>query len=418
MKNKGALMKISIIGLGLSFDDLTEHHLSMINEADVLAGGKRHLSYFPNYSGQTIEITKDLQGFIETLQTFSAKDQKIVVLASGDPLFYGIGSYLSRHLGKDRVRVYPNINSVAAAFSKINESWHDATVISMHGRSFENKHFVEFRQQDKLAVLTDRQNIPSRISALLADHNITDFRICVFEQLGMDSESIQWFAPGELVGDEFSEPNLMIFLRQPTEKTIKKQRLYLGMPDNSFQHERSLITKPEVRAVTLSKLVLESDSILWDLGAGSGSISIEASFFIKAGQIYAVEKNESRIRDIKENQKQFGVPNLNVIYGVMPEAIDQLPDPDRIFFGGGGQNLVPIIQKSICKLRTGGIIVINTVLLKNMVGSLDVLEKEGLETEVLQMQVNVGHEMPWNRMLKSQNPIWMVRGWKDRGETN
>jgi len=164
--------------------------------------------------------------------------------------------------------------------------------------------------------------------------------------------------------------------------------------------------------------VLESDSILWDLGAGSGSISIEASFFIKAGQIYAVEKNESRIRDIKENQKQFGVPNLNVIYGVMPEAIDQLPDPDRIFFGGGGQNLVPIIQKSICKLRTGGIIVINTVLLKNMVGSLDVLEKEGLETEVLQMQVNVGHEMPWNRMLKSQNPIWMVRGWKDRGETN
>lgn len=411
-------MKISIIGLGLSFDDLTKHHLAMIHEADVLAGGKRHLSFFPEFPGQTIEITKDLPGLVENLKALSAKGRRIVVIASGDPLFYGIGSHLSRQLGKDQVRVYPNINSVAAAFSKINESWHDATVISMHGRSFDKKHIVDFRQQDKLAVLTDRENTPSRISALLAERNIKEFRMGVFEQLGTDSESIQWFGPGELVGDKFGEPNLMIFLRQPTDEKIKTQRLYLGMPDNLFQHERGLITKAEVRVVTLSKLLLESDSILWDLGAGSGSISIEASLFVKMGQIYAVEKNESRIRDIKENQKQFGVPNLNVVYGAMPEAIEQLPDPDRIFLGGGGQNLVPIIQKSIPRLRTGGIIVINTVLLNNMVGSLDVLEKEGFQTEVLQMQVNVGHEMPWNRMLKSQNPIWMIRGWKERGETN
>lgn len=339
-------MTLTIIGLGLSTKDLTEHHLSIIRNADVLAGGTRHLNYFPNFPGKKIEITKDLKGFAETLRQLMTAGSNIVVLTSGDPLFYGIGAYLCRQFGKDSVRIYPNITSVAAAFSRISTPWHDAKVISCHGRAFEHTHLNHFRMHDKLAVLTDPENTPSRVCNMLTENGITDFNICILECLGEDSEVVQWFELGEPIAGAFREPNLMVFIREFSEKEEESPcRVYPGMPENLFRHERGMITKSEIRVVTLSKLMLEDNSILWDLGAGSGSVSIEASLYIRAGRIYAVEKNETRVSHIKANQRRFNVPNLEICHGILPGVMKKLPDPDRIFIGGGGADLVSIIEK-------------------------------------------------------------------------
>ncbi len=408
-------MTLSIIGLGLSARDLTEYHLSIIRNADVLAGGTRHLNYFPNFPGKKIEISKDLKGLTENLRQLMAAGLNIVVLASGDPLFYGIGAYLCQQFGKDSVRICPNISSVAAAFSRISTPWHDAKVISCHGRAFEHTRLNDFRMHNKLAVLTDPENTPSRVFNILTQNKIADFNICILECLGEDSESVQWFAPGETIAGEFREPNIMIFIRECSDKKELPCGLYPGMPDHLFRHDRGMITKSEIRVVTLSKLMLENNSIFWDLGAGSGSISIEASLYVRAGRICAVEKNKTRVSHIKENQGRFNVPNLEICHGILPDVIEELPDPDRVFIGGGGADLVSIIKKSVLRLLPNGIIVINTVLLKNMCQSLDLLEHLDFDTEIIQMQINHGHKMPWNQMLKSQNPVWILRGVKKNG---
>lgn len=405
-------MKISIIGIGLSLDDLTEKHHLMIEEADILAGGSRHLNYFPNFNGEKVTITKDLNRLTEILRNFIDNNKRVVVLASGDPLFFGIGSYLSRKLGKDLIRIFPNVSSVAGAFSKINESWHDAKVISLHGRNFTDETVNNFRKHNKIAVLTDKENTPSAIYKRLSLEGLSDFKICVLQCLGDDGESVEWLTPHEPVTKEFSDLNVMIFLRTDEEQKENNPSVFLGMPEDSFKHESGLITKSEVRVVSLSKLVLEKDSIMWDLGAGSGSVSIEASFFIKTGHIYAVEKKESRVGQISENKEYYHVSNLKVIQGLLPEAIESLPDPDRIFIGGGGINLPQIITAGSKKLLPGGIIVINTVLLKSMTDGIETLENLGFETDVIQIQINTGHNMPWNLMLKSQNPVWVICGKK------
>jgi precorrin-6Y C5,15-methyltransferase (decarboxylating) len=184
------------------------------------------------------------------------------------------------------------------------------------------------------------------------------------------------------------------------------------MPDDRFHHEQGLITKPEIRVISLSKLRLQPDHILWDLGAGSGSVSIEASYYITGGMIYAVEKKDTRIQDIHRNRNTFGVKNLTVCQGHLPGEMETLPDPDRIFIGGGGKDLPSIIRAAGARIKENGIMVINTVLISNMTASLDMLSSMGFDTRIIQVQVNTGHGMPWGQMLKSRNPVFIIQGIK------
>jgi len=192
----------------------------------------------------------------------------------------------------------------------------------------------------------------------------------------------------------------------------KKLDFYQGMPEKNFCHKKGLITKPEVRVISLSKLRLLPEHILWDLGAGSGSISVEASLSISHGKIFAVEKNVDRIKDIEKNKKNFNIENLKIIHANLPEKLDNLPTPDRVFIGGGGKNLGKIIEIVSARIKQGDIIVINTVL----VGSLDLVvnlfKKLNFSLDVIQLQVSRGKEMPWNMRFESENPVWIICGIK------
>ncbi|PID74144.1 MAG: bifunctional cobalt-precorrin-7 (C(5))-methyltransferase/cobalt-precorrin-6B (C(15))-methyltransferase [Desulfobacterales bacterium] len=402
-------MTVSIIGLGMSPEDLTARHLSLIQAADVLAGGIRHLAYFPDFAGERIEISKKLKEATARIRDRAESGKRVVVLASGDPLFFGIGAWLCRELPSGAVRVYPNISSVAAAFSRLRLSWHDARVISLHGRPLTGHALADFHEYDTLAVLTDRENTPARIIRRLTENGIAGFAVCVLSRLGEPDESVQWYAPGEAIDENTPDPNLMVFVR---EKTASRPRLYPGMPDAAFVHERGLITKPEARAVTLSKLMLHPGAVFWDLGAGSGSVSVEASLFIRSGTIHAVEQHSGRIRQIRKNRDRFGVAGMKIHHGDILSVMDRLPDPDRIFIGGGGKDLPAIIRKSGARLPDGGVMVINTVLLDSLSAGLGELENAGWETEIVQMQISRGHDMPWSRMLKAQNPLWIIRAEK------
>lgn len=402
---------VSVIGLGLSPEDLTTAHLQMIDRADVLVGGKRHLAYFPRCPAVKKEISGDIKGVIRFIQERMETDS-VVVLASGDPLYYGIGTLLIRCLGPEGVIIHPNVSTLAAAFSRIKETWRDARTVSMHGKSDTDPLLEALDSHDKIFLLTDPVHTPGWLGDFLVRRNSADFRMCVLQRLGTVSEKIEWLQPDQAADKDFAEPNVVILKRNPSSPETRLEPS-LGFPDEGYRHREGLITKAEVRAVTLSKLRLTSPShVLWDLGAGSGSVSVESALFLKRGRIFAVERHPDRIEDIRANRARFGIRNLKVVQTVLPHGLDALPDPDRIFIGGGGKDLDAITRAAAQRLPSHGVIVINTVLISNMDAALNTLRELGFTAEMVQIQVNTAKPMPWGERLQAQNPVWIITGYR------
>jgi precorrin-6Y C5,15-methyltransferase (decarboxylating) len=399
---------VTIIGMGMTPEDLTARHLKIIAEADILVAGKRLLDCFKDSRARKKVIGRDIDGVINFIKQ-EMKIHKIVVLASGDPLFFGIGSRLVDVLGTENTIIHPNISSVSAAFGRIKESWNDVRVISLHGRENERLLLKSLEKENKLAVYTDSKNNPSWLAALLIEKEVLNFKICVLEAIGSDSERFGWYTLQKAAKMRFSEPNLVVLKRSPVEST-QKMSLHLGAPDSWYDHGKGLITKSEIRVLTLSKLRLATNHILWDLGAGSGSVSIEASLFVKKGEVIAVEQDSSRIEHIKNNKKQFGVHNLKIFQAQLPDGLAKLPQPDRVFIGGGGRDLKDIIIASAQYLKPNGLIVINTVLVPNIQAALTTLKELEFDTDCLQIQINRSREMPWAERLEAQNPVWIISG--------
>ncbi|ETR69969.1 MAG: precorrin-6Y C5,15-methyltransferase [Candidatus Magnetoglobus multicellularis str. Araruama] len=300
-------------------------------------------------------------------------------------------------MGAENVCFYPNISSIAAAFSKIKTPWHDAQVISLHGRGDLNDVVKSIHLHKKLAIMTSPEHTPAHIAKMLLKEINGSVQFFVFERMGLSDETFDHYQLNQAANKTFLEPNLVVCIGHGnTQKRsqLSSCNVYLGMPNSCYIHEKNMITKAEVRVVSLSKLCLQSDHVLWDLGAGCGSVAIEASFFITTGKIVALEKNSRRISHIKQNKNKFHVHQLEIVQAVMPDGISDLPAPDRIFIGGGGENLAEIIAMADGCLQPEGIIVINTVLIESLSEACFSLEKLGFEVDVTQVQISKSKKCP------------------------
>ena len=402
---------VTIIGMGMSPEDLTARQRDLIAAADVLVGGRRHLARFADLAAEKIEIGKGLSDLLPAIQS-AAREREVVVLASGDPLYYGIGAYLVRALGAENVRVHPNISSVAAAFARLRHPWQEVRVVSLHGRDGAAELVAAAEAADWIAVFTDPTHTPARVAHLLLQHQVAGFEVCVLEQMGSAAERISWLAPEIAAQGVFAEPNLVVLKRRPQSAASPPQALFLGMPDDQFAHQQGLITKAEVRVLAIARLQLRPGDTLWDLGAGSGSLAVEAAVVVRHGLIFAVEQDPERIRQIRRNAARFGVSNLTAVQAVLPGGLAPLPDPDRIFIGGGGRNLAAIIRQAAGRLKPGGRMVVNAVLLDNIQAALDAMQQLGWEADLVQVQVSRSQKMPWSRRMAAHNPVWIISGAK------
>lgn len=402
------MKQVAVIGMGLSPEDLTERHRQIIRAADILVGGKRLLDYFQDSTARKYAIDKNILEAVDFIKD-QMRTQTVVVLASGDPLFFGIGSILINALGSENVEIYPNISSVAAAFARIKESWSNVRVVSLHGRKSERELWHALDENNVVAVFTDPSRNPAWIAKRLGEEKLADIALCVFESLGTAEERFNWYNPAQAAEMNFAEPNLVVIKKCP-DVLKTEQQPYLGMPDRCYAHEKGLITKSEIRAIALAKLRLLPEHILWDLGAGSGSISIEAALLVKRGKVFAVEKNPERIKQIEINKSRFGIENLEILQVAAPDGLAQLPRPDRIFIGGGGKALEKVITGAVSFLKAQGRVVVNTVLLPNIQTARDVLTSLGFKTDVVQVQINRSRKMPWAERLEAINPVWIVSG--------
>ena len=401
---------VHVIGMGLGPSDLTASHLALIEKATVLVGGKRHLSYFEDAKALKKEISSPVSGVLDFIEENMAAGF-VVVLASGDPLFFGIGKTLIERLGADKVFIHPNVTSMAAAFARLNLPWQAAAWVSLHGRDNMSALATAMDDKDLLCVLTDPKNDPWAVKKQVDTHEYA-WQMWVLENLGAPEEKISTMDEHTDVDTVFVQPNVVVL--QKGELALPSGPLRLGNPDNWFVHEKGLITKAPVRVLSLAALELSPDNILWDLGAGSGSVGIEATLFLPNGFVYAVEKNQRRVSQIEANVERFKVKNLSVSLAQLPHGLADLPRPDRVFIGGSGRNLDQVLDVVATVLNPLGRIVLNTVLMETLHLAVSVLEKKGFRVSLTQAQISKSRNMPWGRRMEALNPVWIIAAQKGK----
>ncbi|HKJ97826.1 MAG TPA: precorrin-6y C5,15-methyltransferase (decarboxylating) subunit CbiE [Desulfotignum sp.] len=405
---------VYVIGIGQGKEDLTTRQLDIIANADILVGGQRLLNLFFGHKAERLVIDRHIDRVIRRIKDEMVTRQ-VVVLASGDPLFYGIGTTLLTHIDKNHIQILSNVSCVAAAFAAIKEPWHDARIISLHGKSMDGFSFSGLAWENRVAFLTSPKKDPGFIARNLLRENVSGFGFCVLENIGYTRDrKITWFhSYAEVMSRNFSHPNMVILLRNKDLPANVSHETYLGMEDNLFQHAGGLITKSEIRSISLSRLKLvKKDHILWDIGSGSGSVSIEAALAIPKGSVFAIEKNRHRTEDIFHNIKKFRCPNIQVVPQAFPDGAHTLPPPDRVFVGGGGRHLDIVLEAACDHLMETGIIVINTVLIQNMERAFTFLENKQFSPAMVQVQVSRSQAMPFGNRLESLNPVWIISGTK------
>ncbi|WP_020589856.1 bifunctional cobalt-precorrin-7 (C(5))-methyltransferase/cobalt-precorrin-6B (C(15))-methyltransferase [Desulfobacter curvatus] len=395
---------VHVIGIGLGPMDLTASHLALIERATVLVGGKRHLSYFEDAKALKKEILSPVSGVLDFIEAHMG-DGLVVVLASGDPLFFGIGKTLIKRLGPDQVIVHPNVTSMAAAFARLKLPWQDAAWVSLHGRDNMPALAKAMDDKDLLCVLTDPENDPWAVRKQVDTHEYT-WQMWVLENLGAPEEKVSSMDEHTNTQKVFSQPNVVVL--QKGELASLSGPLRFGTPDDWFVHEKGLITKAPVRVLSLAALELGPNNILWDLGAGSGSVGIEATLFLPDGFVYAVEKNKPRAAQITANVERFNVKNLSVIQAQLPDGLMDLPKPDRVFIGGSGKHLGQVLDVVAMVLNPFGRIVVNTILMETLHLAVSVLEEKGFDVSLTQAQISKSRNMPWGRRMEALNPVWII----------
>ncbi len=397
------MSKIKVIGLGIGKEWILPVYKDMIQNADLLVGGKRQLEYFSHLDIQKRTIKAPLDELFQELTDGLNKGKDIVVVADGDPVFFGIGKRLIEVLGKERVEIYPNITVLQVACGKIKISWDDIFTISLHGRKDFQLLFNAVSKKDKIAVFTDPKNSPSYIAKLLLERGVENFRCYVFENLGMDDERVSEYSLDEVAQKDFSPLSFVILIKEKGAEF----KLRLGIEDNEFVHEKGLITKKEIRSIALSLLNIEPHHIIWDLGAGCGSVGIESFCLIESGKVICVEKDVNRVELIKKNIKRFGAYGVEVVHGVMPKCLDLIDPPDRVFMGGGID--FDTLEKVAFKLKPCGIWVIHAVLLRSLNNVISFFEKMKWNYELIQVQINRTKDLAESKMFKPLNPVFVLK---------
>ncbi|MBO4630623.1 MAG: precorrin-6Y C5,15-methyltransferase (decarboxylating) subunit CbiT, partial [Lentisphaeria bacterium] len=326
-------------------------------------------------------------------------DRRTVVLATGDPLYYGIGSTLLRFVSPERLNFHPAPTAFQRLFAELGQPWENVRLFSFHAR----KSPVPYR-----AVLNSSLSViygdPQRPAQKIASELIAAFPEAAERKagagcnLGLPDELILRGTLAEIADNPAAAASLSVLAVLPDD--TEQPPLPLGLPDETYVHHKNMITHPEVRAVVLSKLRL-APGVLWDLGAGSGSVGIEAAGMCPGLQVFAIEKDVERVQHILKNIDKEGLTNIQVLQGKSEVLTAELPRPNRIFIGGGGKEL---LEAAFERLVPGGILVMTAVMLDTIAMMCHTLREH--RQEFLTLQVSRAEEiLPGNSMIRAENPI-------------
>jgi len=409
--------RVAVIGFGMARSDLSQAALAWINRADVLAAGRRILDAFPDHHGDRIEIRSPIAASLDAIEEV-AGNLRVAVLASGDPFFFGIGKALVERLGPDGIVALANITSVQALFARLKRPWQEVRTFSLHGRGDSMAWLEQVAGGGAVALFTDDHHDPAWIAAELVQHGFGSLPLAIGENLGLAGEAVRVMAAREARGRRFAPLNIVAVLAEigPAAAAAESDldaAPVMGIDEAAFEHRQGLITKREVRAVVLALLQLKPGQVLWDLGAGSGSIGIEACRLTPLLRVLAVERHPQRFRDLETNIKRFGARSVTPIAADALEAVATLPDPDRVFIGGSGGRLEPLLEAVRLRLRPGGRVVLTAVTLDTLHRARSFWKRRGWPSAVTQIQVSRSTAIGDSERLEALNPVFIVEAWPE-----
>ncbi|MBE3603280.1 precorrin-6y C5,15-methyltransferase (decarboxylating) subunit CbiE [bacterium] len=398
----------SITIVGISDDGcagLSSRAMGAISAARVLAGGERHLAFFPQFEGERIVFKDGLARALERVAE-AANENNVCILASGDPMFFGVGAAVIKRLGAEHVEILPHPSSMQWAFARAGMKWDDAAFISLHGRSREG-FLTRLRACAKVGVLTDPDNTPARLAALMLEHGQVGWRAWVCENLAGPDERVRTFSIAELAGCADIGPlNVLILVREGQAWTPPPAIPFIHEDDFAKRMpKKGLITKREVRLLSLAAMRIRCDSVVWDIGAGSGSVSIEAAMLAPRGRVYAVEVDPEGVEICRENLRAHAIDNVRVIAGRAPEVLADLETPDAVFVGGSKGSMDEIVEFALERLRPGGRLVANAITLENSGEIYSALRKRGIVPEVTLLQISRAEPLARYLRFEALNPI-------------
>lgn len=391
--------KIFVIGVGPGPEELlTPAAVKAIEESEVLVGGKEVLKKF---NREKKAVGSDLDEVMDYIRENRSK--RIGVLTSGDPGFYSLLGRILKEFPREDVEIIPGISSLQLCFARIKETMNDATLVSLHGRGLDELSTV--MGSKKLVVLTDSKAPANAVAGYLLKFGAGNRPAFVGENLGRERERITEGSLEDIAKGKFSGNAVMVVVNGGARG---REYVTPGIPDEHFERGEAPMTKEEVRAVTLSKLRLREDCVVYDIGAGTGSISVEAGLLARKGRVYAVEKDKGRAELIGKNISKFCLGNVRVINGEAPEALTDLPAADRIIIGGSGGRLAEVLQRCDEKLAKDGLMVMNFIALESLNDALSVMEKLGYEYEVTQLIVNKSERLGGKLAIIPKTAVFVV----------
>ncbi len=405
---------IHIVGMRPGSLEISEQSLSILEQAEVVVGGKRLLAALALLSSEQrpidpprlIPISGALDAVIDRIRL--CLHRRVVVLADGDPLFYGFARKIVAAFGADKVIVLPHLSTLQVAAARLRMPWEQVKTVSLHGRNDFGLLYSALMQYSTVAVLTDTHNTPAEIAKALLQKGIEGLSMTVLEDLDTPQERIRRLTLHEVWDLEFSSLNLVLIERE----IIQKHALCLGIPDQLYIHENNLITKQAVRATGISLLQVQPEHTVWDLGSGCGAVAIEISSLATRGRVYAVEKNRKRLAMIRENVRCFGALLVEIVHGDMTSAVNNLPAPDRVFIGGGlggkPEKSESILDAVTDILAAQGRIVFHCILLETLLRVKSYFENKNWVLGITQVQASTSNKLGDDLRFKAQNPVFIL----------
>lgn len=381
-------------------DTLTIEARRAIESCQALVGAPRLIEPFSNKTAFAMVSPNEIVRYISNTQK-----SPVGVLLSGDVGFYSGAAALREELKDCEVKSIAGISSLSYFCARLGVSWQDVRIISVHGR--ERNFIGEIQSHSSTFLLTGGKLSASDICRELAIKGLGSASVAVGERLSYPDECITKGTADSLADKCFD--SLAVMLIENPEPAIRKYSVP-GIPDDKFYRGDVPMTKEEIRTIVLSKLRLCPDHTLWDVGAGTGSVSVEGALLLPKGMVYAIEKNPDAVYLLEANRESFGASNLNIISGEAPEALYELPRPHRVFLGGTSGKLSEILElvfERNPKVR----FVITAVTLETLGEAVSFVKDRNLtDADIIQVSVTRTRNVGKSHMMKAMSPIWIISG--------
>ncbi len=401
--------QMTIIGIGRTgTDGLSSQTIEKIRQADVLIGSDRLLKLFPDFGGERIPLN---HGLTDTIQGIGPRigKENIVMLSSGDPDFFGLTGTVKTLFPEAALEIIPAVSYMQEAFAKAGLTWEDAALISVH-QNLNAAFWGALRRFRKIGLFTGPDTLPQVIAGQLnlnADPFIADdYRVWIFQNTGMENELTYTGTLESCISQKFDGLCTMILMHsgnwQPRpEGYVRADRLY--------DHRNGLITKADVRALIYERMPIREDSIIWDIGAGSGAVSIEMAERAWKGSVYAVERDDECLKFIHDNARKFNTKNLQIVPGCAPEVLADLPDPDVVFVGGSGGQLIPILDFLSKKSEKNPSLVMTFTIFENCAEAMKWFKMKGFLFDLCQVDISQAAPILDGHRFVPQNPVFILK---------